>query len=767
MKKIDRSKFWGTFKAEAEEHLRRLNKGILNLAKDPANKPLVQELLRVVHTLKGAAKMVGFANIGEVAHGIEDVLSALQKEETAADNVIESLLKGVDAIESLTKTQVRGQRSEINVEELLYSLRQISRSSYKQDKNKTETPRSKPLGKILLENKLITKEELANALKKQKEQSLIELEETIRVTTSKLDNVANAVGEMVINHAKYEGHLDNLSTLLDLVRKQDKMINMLYEKLKADGYINQKALADESSLIADQCRTSSCGLVKRISSIFNQQQDVNNVMAMIIDRLQNYVMTLRMLPVSRVFDLFPRTVYDLAKEYKKSVTLDITGAETEIDKKMLEQIKDSLMHLLRNAVDHGIESPDERKNIGKSKTGRISLAAWQEGDRIFIKVADDGRGIDLSNNKEVAVKQGLITSEEAMGLSDTETRNLIFRSGFTTSPIITDVSGRGVGMDVVQRHIEDVLCGQIKLSSEVNKGTEIILDLPLTLTVTPSILIELHDQIYAIPATAVQISLRINPSDIQSVDGKPVIRVMNSTVLLIKLDQVLGLSNTGDPTLSKTLQNPDDGGKLHVVVIEYARQRIAFLVDRLIKEQDVIVKPLEEPMEKVKNIAGVTILEKGEVAPILHIPDLIDSIKRFVGDKKMAARDMYVQEKSPKQILIVEDSLTTRELEKNILKSLGYEIATAVDGVDALNKINEQKPDLIVTDIQMPRLDGFELTKKIKDDSKYKDIPVVIVTTLDSEEEKKKGIEIGADAYITKSSFDQTNLVNTIESLIG
>ncbi|UCC10996.1 MAG: hybrid sensor histidine kinase/response regulator, partial [candidate division WOR-3 bacterium] len=613
----------------------------------------------------------------------------------------------------------------------------------------------------------ISREQLENALKRQKESMLRELEETIRVSTKKLDNLANTVGEMIIDQTKFEVYLQSLNEVVIMAKEQRKRFIDMNERIKTVLNDPQNVLSEELPSLMDKHADSSTRLVEKLLQVFGQQQDSASTLANTTDKLQSDIMTLRMLPVSTVFDMFPRTVHDLAKEYQKKIDLEIHGSETEVDKKVLELIKDPLMHLLRNAADHGIEPPRERTGKGKNETGKIILSAWQEGDRIFIRVEDDGKGIDPAAIKEIAVKKGMLDPDDAERMTDEEARHFIFKSGFSTSRIITDVSGRGVGEDVVRKNVEDNLGGQVQLKSAVNTGTSFTLVLPLTLAVTPSVFVKVAGQLFALPAASVLFGLRINPGEIQSVEGKEAITVINSIVPLARMDEVLRKPAAGDDSTNQRSKSSRIGDKLHVVVVEYAHQKIAFQVDELVKEQNIIVKPMEKPLQKVKNIAGVTILEKGEVVPILHVPELMESAKQTSAERKISTSPAEKISKKTQRILIVEDSLTTRELEKSILTSVGYDVDTAVNGVDALNKIFERIPDLIITDVQMPEMDGFQLTKKLRTDTKYQEIPVVMVTALAKDEEKRRGIEAGADAYITKTDFDQANLVETIERLIG
>jgi two-component system chemotaxis sensor kinase CheA len=496
-----------------------------------------------------------------------------------------------------------------------------------------------------------------------------------------------------------------------------------------------------------------------------EQHDTMCRLETIIDQLDGDVTALRMRPISTVFEVFPRIVRDLAEEYEKSVSLKMDGGETELDRSMLDGIKDPLMHLLRNAVDHGIESKENRVRFDKPVSGTITLSARQEGDRIFITLRDDGRGIDAGRIRKTAARQGIVDEDTARRMTDEDALRLIFTPGFTTKSSVTDVSGRGVGTDVVKKYVEDNLHGQVLLESEVNRGTTFTLILPLTLAVTPSVLVRTAGQLFAIPAHAVQLGTRVRAADARSIDDKPGVKIIDSTVPLVWLDETLGLPAGCDPAGRENLRATADCAE--AVVVEHNGRRLAFVIDELVEEQDIVVKRLEAPLNDLRFVAGVTILEKGEIVPILHVHELIEAGESS-GSKRSAGQLGAGERKDPKKrnVLVVEDSLTTRELMKNIIRSAGYEVDDASDGVEALDKMTKQPLDLVVTDIEMPRMDGFEMTKRIKNDPALRDIPVIVVTSLIRDEERKRGMEVGADAYIRKGEFDQSRLVETIRRLV-
>jgi two-component system chemotaxis sensor kinase CheA len=448
-------------------------------------------------------------------------------------------------------------------------------------------------------------------------------------------------------------------------------------------------------------------------------------------------------------------IRDLAREQGKQVTLTIDGGETELDKRVLEQIKDPLIHLLRNGVDHGLETPAEREKAGKPAEGHIVLSASQQGNRIVIMVNDDGRGLDLETIRTSAIRKGLLRMNEIEKLSDADTANLIFNSGLSTSKIITDISGRGVGMDVVRQNVEE-LHGTLEVDFEPNQGTTFTMTLPLTLASSRGLLVRAGEQIFALPLTSVERMLQIKSSAVASVEGKEAITYQGKPVAVAWLTDLLELPS-----------GPRNTDQLTVVIVAVAEKRLGLVVDDLAGEQEIVIKNLGRQLAKVAGIAGATLLGSGQVILVLHVADLIKLAARTRSRSHVVTDADHKETDQRKTILVVDDSITTRTLEKNILEAVGYEVKLATDGKEALGVLaTDGLPHLIVSDINMPRLDGFELTSRIKQDDRYTDIPVILVTSLDSPADKARGIEVGADAYIVKSSFDQGNLLDTIEQLV-
>jgi chemotaxis protein histidine kinase CheA/CheY-like chemotaxis protein len=478
----------------------------------------------------------------------------------------------------------------------------------------------------------------------------------------------------------------------------------------------------------------------------------------VIDELQAKIKEIKMLPLSTIFEGFPRMVRDIALQQGKGVNLIVNGEETELDKKVLEGIKTSLIHILRNCIDHGIEEPEVRVSLGKPRDGTIKVSAFHEGDNVVIAVEDDGRGMDIDQVKQTALKKRLVSNFNLDGMTDKEVLHIVFMNGYSTSPIVTDVSGRGMGLDIVKRDITN-LKGRVILETQKNKGTKFTLILPLTIAIIQVLLVKVQNMIFALPMLSITESVKVKMDDISTIGGRMAIQFREEIVPLVKLNEVLGL-----PPSREEEGKPKK--EILVVMATSLDRRVGFIVDDIVGEDEVFIKSLGKHLGKVKNVSGAMIMPTGEVVVVLDIADLIahSALSRPLVTGKRTVPKMRPKEK---RILVVEDAFSTRELEKSILETHGYLVDTAVDGLDALERMTGTQYDLIVCDVEMPRMDGFELCRTLKKKEELKDIPFVMVTALQKEEDKRRGIEVGASAYIVKSAFEQTNLLDTIERLVG
>jgi two-component system chemotaxis sensor kinase CheA len=468
-------------------------------------------------------------------------------------------------------------------------------------------------------------------------------------------------------------------------------------------------------------------------------------------------MELRMLPLSTITDDLARMTRDLARDQQKEIHFSLSGEEVELDRMMLEAARPMLLHMLRNAVDHGIEPPEERQRAGKPAAGRVELSARYEGGFVRLVLRDDGGGIDPEQIRRVAVERRLLAPDEARQLSDEEAIYLILRPGFSTREFITDVSGRGVGMDVVKANVDRVK-GNLVIHSIPGKGTEMILLLPLTLAVVTSLLVDCEGEVYAIPLHYVSEILRLAEKDILTEGGREVVRVRGNTLPLFALREILG-----HPRQKAAPK------RIAALVLNFREQQLACLVSKSLGVQELVVKGMGKQLKSVEFFSGATILGDGAPALILSVPDLFNASLAGRGSRLRQETEGARAPTRKGRILVVDDSITTRTMEKNILETHGYEVTIAISGLDALNKIAgvDFEFDLVVSDVEMPGMSGFELTRKLREMERTRETPVIIVSSRASDADKRQGIEAGAQAYIVKGSFDQGTLLSTVETLIG
>ena len=682
------SKYLDIFLKEAEEQLSSLQRGLLALEEMPGNTPLIHDILRHAHTLKGSARMLGFESISSIAHQMEDFIKEVEDGVRQIDaGAIDLLLQGTDALSRITVALAKDEECPVDVEKFLEAF------------TRGES----------------TKEAFKEAPAQEEEV----LGDTVRARVKTLDSLVNRIGELIINKKRFEDKVSRLKSL---------------------------CLDAAADVPAQQLKEFSRGL----------EEDVL-YLDYLIQELHGEAMALRMLPLKTVTDGFQRLVRDLAKEQEKELKLEITGDSIEVDRVLLDSLKPVFLHLLNNAVDHGIEQPDERRAAGKAPQALIRISARHEGSSVRIDIRDDGRGMDPEKIRQVALRRGLIGQEEAEILSDQEALYLTLRPGFSTSEIVTDLSGRGVGMDVVKKNIEKVK-GNLTITSEVGRFTEMTLFLPLTLSVVDALMITCSGDHYAIPLSYVQEIVKFNAGDIDSVGGKEVIVVRGTTTPLVPLAKLLGVPENRSAIAA---------GRLTAVLLRLRDQSLACMVDGIDASSEYVVKGLGNQLKNVEYIFGATILGDGNPALILNVPDIFARASGIEAVGYRQAMEESARSRIKGKVLVVDDSITTRTIERSILVAHGYRVEIAVSGEDALEKVAGDRFDLVISDVEMPGINGFELTRRLRGLEEYREVPVIVLSSLSRDEDKRKAIDAGAQAYIVKGSFDQGTLLDTVEALIG
>lgn len=766
------------FAVEANEHIQTLSQSLLRLEKNPAEgekHELLNAAFRAAHSLKGSARAVELMDIEGIAHDAEAVLSAVRsgKLEIGPD-IVDVLLSANDAIQNL----VEGQTPDpAQLGGLRQKLKDAAEGRLVSAAPKPpEPPPIEPPPSVVTAEKAASPEvskplaqwQAAPAKKEEKTKkapikpsplSTGASEETIRVSVEKLDDLMAQAGELIVSKISAEERLRELRDLRTLMGRWEKVwseTNDLQRRLDRLAREEEQAEWKEVLEFLATSHRYFTESVEKMRALDKAMTSDNMRMTLVTQALQEEIRRVRMLPVETLVPTMERVVRDVARASQKKAQLVVRGADVELDKKVLEDLKDPLVHLLRNSVDHGIEPPEDRQLRGKPEVGTVTVAVTQRGGNVHIIVADDGKGLDAAAIRRSAVEKGLILQHDAEVMPDEDAYLLIFQAGLSTKREVTEVSGRGVGMDVVKAQLEN-LQGRINVKSVPGEGTEFHLIVPISLATIRGLIVRTGLDNYALPLHAVEKIITIKPDQIYQVEGNRMFDYDNEPMQVIHLADVI-----------ERPRDPDREDRLLAIIVAGAERRMAFVVDDFISEQEMVVKTLGKQLRRVRNVAGATLLGTGQPIVILNVTDLIKSAQggRVMHKPILVERKQDDQEKPPARILVVDDSITTRTLERNILQGAGYQVMTAVDGVEALALLETEKFDLVVSDIEMPRINGFELVEWIRQSSSYGEIPIVLVTSLESQEHRERGLKAGADAYIVKSGFEQSALLETIEQFI-
>jgi two-component system chemotaxis sensor kinase CheA len=793
-----REQIISTFKVELAELMQTISDGLLQLEKPQLTaeerQSTIREVFRAAHSLKGAARAVGITSIEQLGHGLENILSDLQRGAiTPFPDLYTACYHMLDAIQIAETAYEAGEMTPpdeaMQALTELNALRDSARAEQPDQENKPEAPVATvipdrpPVISVPREETVsvrIAEPELPRPIETPSAPIVPTApgapapwaDETIRVRIEKLDAVITQLSELVMAKIRLDQRALQINQLQNTVADWQKEWTATRDQYTQKKYVrgvvgaqnggSRTANNSEGSLTS---MLSSQSFIKDITNKLNDlSRDYSNDtihISLVIDALEQEVKQIRLLPLSTITGTFGRMIRDLANSTNKEIEFEIIGAEVEMDKRVLELVKDPLIHLLRNAIDHGVETPADRKKQDKSPVAKITLSAEHQGKDVVLRVSDDGRGLDANAIRRAVARY---TGTDNPDLSETELVGWIFNAGITTSAIITDVSGRGVGLDIVRRNIE-TLHGRIDVSTMPGSGTSFILTIPMALTSSHVLLIQVANYQYALPLSSVERIISIKPEQISSVGGQRVLRYNGRPIPLAYLKKLLALPEQQE-------EKPKEDAESLAVILGAAERRMAFIVDELLGEQEIVIKGMGKQLARIGGIAGATVLGSGKVMLVLNAADLIKmashSENRGASSFHPVATTQAKKKVTQKRILVVDDSITTRTLEKHILEAEGFIVQVATDGQEALSVIaTSGLPDLLISDINMPRIDGFELTSRIKSDPRTSSLPVFLVSSLDSSEDKAHGIQVGADAYIVKSQFDQANLLELIQQIIG
>ncbi|MBU1666419.1 MAG: response regulator, partial [Gammaproteobacteria bacterium] len=575
------------------------------------------------------------------------------------------------------------------------------------------------------------------------------LADTVRLPVARLDRIADLAEELQASKIRVDDHYQVSRQQHDLAQR----LKQLWEQLNPQRQIRnpQSEIPQDRHLLIE-----ASDLILELERLADSmQRGLRATVAQLrplASGLREDVRDLRMVPAESVLKPLVLTVRELARDLGKRVELLLEGERLEMDRAILDALRDPLIHLLRNAVDHGIETPTQRRLMGKAETGLITLRLEREGQSVVITVSDDGAGVDGTRVRGRIRELGLASEEEIAALSSRALLDYLFRPGFSTRDQVSEVSGRGVGLDVVQVNLQ-ALGGRIALETELNGGTRFRLCLPLTLASDHGLLVRAAGQVFALPSLYVQRILELTPTRILEVSGSQAVTVDDTPVPLRDLATLLGHPGA---------QN-DYAELISVVVIQRGWQRVALRVDHVLGEREMVVKPLAPPLVAVRHIAGGTLGRDGDILLVLAVGDLLAGA---LGAGGRVVSHAHAEARPAPRILVADDSITTRTLEQSILENAGYRVQVVADGEQAWEALHNGSFDLLITDVEMPELDGFELTRRIRGDSLLADLPVVIVTSLGSEEHRRRGLEVRADAYVVKSSFETRELLEVVGQLL-
>ncbi|PUD71508.1 hybrid sensor histidine kinase/response regulator [Helicobacter pylori] len=760
------------FLIEAFEMNEQLDQDLVELEHNPEDLDLLNRIFRVAHTIKGSSSFLNLNILTHLTHNMEDVLNRARKGEIKiTPDIMDVVLRSIDLMKTLLVT-IRDTGSDTNngkeneIEEAVKQLQAITSQNLEGAKETSGTKET-PQKEVKEENKenkakaptaenpasdnpladepdldyanmsaeeveaeierLLNKRQEADKERRAQKKQEAKQEVTPTKEAPKTETKAKAKADTEENKAPSIGveqtvrvdvrRLDHLMNLIgELVLGKNRLIR-IYSDVE-ERYDGEKFLEELN-------------------------QVVSSISAVTTD-LQLAVMKTRMQPVGKVFNKFPRMVRDLSRELGKSIELIIEGEETELDKSIVEEIGDPLIHIIRNSCDHGIEPLEERRRLNKPETGKVQLSAYNEGNHIVIKISDDGKGLDPVMLKEKAIEKGVISERDAEGMSDREAFNLIFKPGFSTAKVVSNVSGRGVGMDVVKTNIEK-LNGIIEIDSEVGVGTTQKLKIPLTLAIIQALLVGVQEEYYAIPLSSVLETVRISQDEIYTVDGKSVLRLRDEVLSLVRLSDIF--------KVDAILESNSD---VYVVIIGLADQKIGVIVDYLIGQEEVVIKSLGYYLKNTRGIAGATVRGDGKITLIVDVGAMMDMAKSIKVNitTLMNESENTKSKNSPSDyiVLAIDDSSTDRAIIRKCLKPLGITLLEATNGLEGLEmlKNGDKIPDAILVDIEMPKMDGYTFASEVRKYNKFKNLPLIAVTSRVTKTDRMRGVESGMTEYITK-----------------
>ena len=735
------------FRLEVEIQLRSLNSGLLALEREPRSGKYLEECMRAAHSLKGAARIIGLAAGVDVANAMEECFVSAQHGKLAlGPGQIDALLRGSDLVHRIANPPTNDLawadsegRSEVDG-----FLDMLDTSLRGGDAARARSHVALPSG--LLERVVTPQEPVVAAPVHAREHT----DRALRVTAESLNRLLSLSGESLVESRRLKPFAESMLRLKRLQRNTMRTLDDVHEEL-GDLPLSDRA---QTSLVEVRRLLAECQ--QMLSSQLAELETFDRRSVNLSQRLYDEALACRMRPFADTTGSYPRMVRDLSRSLGKQVRLDIVGDHTAVDRDILERLDAPLGHLLRNAVDHGIESPERRLSSGKQAEGVVTMEARHAGGMLQISVADDGGGIDLDVLRAAIIQRNLGSHETVAQMSEPELLEFLMLPNFTTRETVSEISGRGVGLDAVSNIVKQVR-GTIRIFTTRGQGTRFQLQLPLTQSVVRSLLVDIGGEPYAFPLAYVNRTLELGKEQIDCLQGKQHFAFDGRRIGLVTAHQIMQSSTM-----------PQPGTTVPVVVVGDQHNKYGLVVDRFLGERMLVAQPLDPRLGKVKDIAACALLEDGSPVLIVDVDDTIRSVEKLIS----AGEIENVQSHSGnavrrKRVLVVDDSLTVRELERKLLTSQGYDVTIAVDGMDGWNAVRSERFDLVITDIDMPRMDGIELVTLIRKTPNLASTSVMIVSYKDREEDRRRGLDAGADYYLAKGAFDGGTLLQVVFDLIG
>jgi two-component system, chemotaxis family, sensor kinase CheA len=715
---------------EAHEMLDNISNTLLKFEKNPDDLEAINKLFRVLHTLKGASGMLELLSVCDLSHSLEELLELIRDGKLkVTDAVVDIMFAGIDEIQELTNKFEKREEVNIDVDEMLEKIKNIKTgNSSTPQKKKTKTNKKSQTSKSaktddssieLASDKSTPAESRTSNIPKAPPKTMTL--QTLRIDVSKIDSVLNRMGELVIEKIK-------LQTFVKEFFDYENRLTYIKHDIVETG-------------ITDKTENTIINIIDDFEILRDKLLYITEGFDRLSGELQDGIMKMRLVPLAQLFSRFPRVVRDLSKQIGKEINFNIEGEETEIDKNIIESLMDPLVHIIRNSIDHGIEKTEARKKKGKSSSGNLLLKAYYKGNNVVIEITDDGAGLDIEKIKNKCIEKKLIEQDILNQMSDEEIMQQIFRPGFSTAEKVTDLSGRGVGMDVVRKTIED-LNGTVIARSEKDKYSTVLITIPLTLAIMQVLLVKVSGQLLAIPLYTIQETVYTKSSELYELSDKLVFNFRGKVIPLIELKTVLGINSSRS-----------NNNRVPIAIINFGDKEYGFIIDDFEGKQEIVIKVLGKLIERAPFVSGATTMGDGSVVLILDVMSVIRHAGKYrfeTKENELTKYETKVPVKTRKKVLVVDDAPVIRKSIIMILKELGLECDQAENGVVALDKIMKTKYDMLTVDIMMPEMDGYQLCIKLRELEEYRQTPVIAISSKGEKISKVKGFQCGFDEYVVK-----------------